>query len=123
MEKILNKELQSVFEWICANRLSINVTKTEFIIFKPPKQPLNQRIVLKLNGNKNFESPKIKYLGVILDPFLRWNHHINELTKKLNRAIGMIYKIRLHQKCATFTVLQSFPFSSFLWYICVGDEQ
>ena len=94
MEKILNQELKSVFEWLCANRLSINVTKTEFIIFKPPKRPLSQRIVLKLNGKKSFESLKIKYLGIILDPFLRWNHHINELTKKLNRAIGVIYKIR-----------------------------
>ena len=52
MAKILNKELQFVFEWLCANRLSINVTKTEFINFKPPKKPLNQRIVLKLNGIK-----------------------------------------------------------------------
>jgi hypothetical protein len=71
-----------VFEWLCANRLSINVSKTEFIIFKPPKKTLNHRIVLKLNGNKKFEFSKIKYIGVILDPFLRWNHHINELTKK-----------------------------------------
>ena len=54
MEKILNQELKSVFEWLCANRLSINVTKTEFIIFKPPKRLLNQRIVLKLNGKKIF---------------------------------------------------------------------
>ena len=52
MEKILNQELKSVFEWLCANRHSINVTKTEFAIFKPPKIPLNQRIVLKLNGKK-----------------------------------------------------------------------
>ena len=50
MEKILNKELKSVFEWLCANRLSINVTKTELIIFKPPKKPLNQRMILKLNN-------------------------------------------------------------------------
>ena len=54
MEKILNQELKSVFEWLCANRLSINVTKTEFIIFKPPKRPLNQRIVFKLNIKKVF---------------------------------------------------------------------
>ena len=68
--------MRSVFEWLYANRLSINATKTEFIFFKLPKKLLNQRIVLTLNGTKIFESPKIKYLGVILDPFLRWNHHI-----------------------------------------------
>ena len=70
-EKILNQEFKSVFEWLCANRLSINVSKTEFIIFKPPKKPLNQNIVLKLNGKRIVESLKITYLGVILDPFIR----------------------------------------------------
>ena len=96
--------MKFVFEWLCANRLSINVTKTEFIIFRPPRKPFNQRIVLKLNGIQIFESPKIKHLGIILDPFRRWNHHINELTKKLNRAIGMLYKIRYN---CTKTVLRS----------------
>ena len=83
-----------MFHWLCANRLSLNVAKTEFIVFRPPKRSLNQIIILKLNGTKIYESLKIKYLGVLLDPYLRWNHHINELTKKLNCAIGMIYKIR-----------------------------
>ena len=117
MAKILNKELQFVFEWFCANRLSINAAKMEFIIFWPPKKPFNQRIVLKLNGIKIFESPKIKYLGVILDPFLRWNHHINELTKKLNRAIGMIYKIRYD---CTNSVLLSLYFSLFHSHLSYG---
>ena len=52
--KILNKELKFVFEWLCANRLSINVTKPEFIVFRPPRKPFNQSIVLKLNGIKVF---------------------------------------------------------------------
>ena len=102
---------------MCANRLSINVTKTEFIIFRPPKKPFKQRIVLKLNGIKVFESPKIKYLGVILDPFLRWNHHINELTQKLNRVIGMIYKIRYD---CTKNVLLSLYLSLFHSHISYG---
>ena len=92
--KILNKELKLLFEWLCANRLSLNVAKTEFIIFRPPNRPLQQRIVLKLNGSKIYESTKIKYLGIILDPRLLWKYHTNELTKKLNCAVGMIYKIR-----------------------------
>ncbi len=92
--KTLNTDLQLLFEWLCANRLSLNVSKTEFIIFRPPKKTLNERIVLKLNGTKLYESTKIKYLGLIMDPKLRWNHHINELNKKLNRAVGLIYKIR-----------------------------
>ncbi len=106
----LNRDLQLLFEWLCANRLSLNVAKTEFIAFRPPKRYLTRSIVFKLNGIKIFESPKIKYLGVILDPFLSWKHHINELTKNLNRAVGMIYKIRCN---CTGSVLQSLYFSLF----------
>ncbi len=59
---------------------------------------------------KIFESSKIKYLGVILDSRLTWRHHINELSKKLNRAVGLLYKIR--QFC-TKEVLRSLYFSLF----------
>ena len=37
LKKIMNKELSLLFDWLCANRLSLNVGKTEFIIFKPRK--------------------------------------------------------------------------------------
>ena len=106
-----------MFEWLCSNRLQLNVAKTEFIVFRPPKRPLNHRIVLKLNGMKIYESPKIKYLGVILDAQLHWNHHINELTKKLNRAIGMIFKIRYD---CTQKVLLSLYFSLFHSHLSYG---
>ena len=92
--KKLNRDLQLLFDWLCANRLSLNVSKTEFIVFRPVRRPLNNRIILKLNGNNVFESTKIKYLGVLMDSRLSWKHHINELSKKLNRSIGMIFKIR-----------------------------
>ena len=59
------------------------------------------------------KSHKIKYL----DPFLRWNYHISELTKKLNRVIGMIYKIRYY---CTKSVLLSLYFSLFHSHLSYG---
>ena len=55
---------------------------------------LAKRVTLSLNRNTIFESSKIKYLGVIMDSRLTWKHHIFELGKKLNRAVGMLYKLR-----------------------------
>ena len=75
----MNEELKLIFEWLCANRLSLNVSKTEFIIFKPPRKHLDQRITLKLNGTTLFESKKIRYLGIIMDDRLTWKFHIFEL--------------------------------------------
>ena len=63
----MNDDLKLLFIWLCANRLSLNVAKTEFIIFKPPRKQLRFRITLRLNGKRLFESCKIKYLGLILD--------------------------------------------------------
>ena len=94
IKKVMDKELKLLYDWLCANRLSLNVAKTEFIIFRPPRVNLEDRIVLKLNRTKIYESTKIKYLGLILDSRLSWKYHISELSKKLSRSVGMLYKIR-----------------------------
>ena len=90
----MNEDLKLIFEWLCANRLSLNVSKTEFIIFKPPRKSLNQRITLNLNGTTLFESKKIKYLGIIMDERLTWKYHTFELRKKINKSVGMLYKMK-----------------------------
>ena len=113
----LNKELQHLYEWLCANRLSLNAQKTEFIIFRPARKKLPFRITLKIQNTKLFESTKIKYLGIILDQRLAWSHHINELAKKLNRTLGLVYKIR--ENC-TRDVLRSLYFSLFHSHLTYG---
>ena len=118
LRKHMNDDLHSLFNWLCANRLSLNVSKTEFIIFRPPKGKLLNRVTLSLNGTKIFESTKIKYLGVILDNKLTWEHHIFELRKKLNRAIGMLYKLR-RIKCNK-RILLSLYFSIFQSHLTYG---
>ena len=90
----MNQDLNLIFQWLCANRLSLNVAKTEFIIFKPPRMNISERFTLKLNGTTLLESTKIKYLGIIIDGRLTWKHHIYELRKKLNKSVGIIYKMK-----------------------------
>ena len=117
LQKVMDKELKVLVEWLRANRLSLNVDKTEFIIFRPPRKSLNNRIVLNLDHNKIYESTKIKYLGLLLDSRLSWKIHISELSKKLSRAIGMLYKIR------TYTpkpILRSLYFAIFHSHLTYG---
>ena len=75
LRKKMNSDLKLIFEWLCANRLSLNTDKTEFLIFRPPKSNI-QRVTLSLNQKTIFESNKIKYLGLILDNKLNWKYHI-----------------------------------------------
>ena len=67
LKQNLNRDLKLLYDWLCANRLSLNTGKTEFIVIRPPKYNQGVCITLKPNNTKLFESPKIKYLGLILD--------------------------------------------------------
>ena len=46
LRKKMNEDLKLIFEWLCTNRLSLNVSKSVFIIFKPPRKLLDQQITL-----------------------------------------------------------------------------
>ena len=77
------------------NRLSLNVKKTNFVLFHPSNKPLKQNITLNKINNKAINEVKyIKYLGVVLDSSLTWKHHILKITKTLTKFCGLFYKIR-----------------------------
>ena len=84
LRKTMNKDLNILYKLLCANRLSLNVGKTEFIIFRPGSRQSQPSITLRLCNRTLFESSKIKNLGLILDDRLNWKLHIAELTKKLS---------------------------------------
>ena len=117
LRKRVNKDLQLLYEWLCANRLSLNTGKTEFIVFRPARYKMTERLTLKLHHTKLFESSKIKYLGLILDNKLNWKGHIVELSKKLSRAVGLLYKVR--HLCPT-PVLRSLYYSLFHSHLSYG---
>ena len=117
LKKVMNKDLSLLYEWLCANRLSVNENKTEFIIFRPRRHKNTERITLKFNRTQLFETVKIKYLGLILDNKLSWKPHITELCKKLSRAVGMLYKIRSY---CPLTVMRSLYFSLFNSHLSYG---
>ena len=54
LRKHMNADRKLLFDWLCANRLSLNVSKTEFVIFKPPRAKLTNRITLTLNRTQFF---------------------------------------------------------------------
>ena len=78
---------------------------------------MTERLTLKFHHTKLFESTKIKYLGLILDNKLNWKFHIAELSKKLSRGIGLLYKIR--KMCPT-SVLKSLYYSLFNSHLSYG---
>ena len=83
-----------ISQWLKTNKLSLNVKKTELIIFRQKKKPLDHSVKFKLNGKRLFPTSSVKYLGVILDQHLYWNKQLAHVTTKLNQGIGILSKLR-----------------------------
>ena len=70
LNKLLNKDLKNLTNRLNANKISLNVDKTEMILFKPTKKPLNCQLRLKLNGKRLYQTSSVKYLGIKIDQYL-----------------------------------------------------
>ena len=116
MQKVVNRELRKVRKWLEANRLALNIDKTNFIIFHSPQHKLTDHIVLKIGNKKIKQESYVRFLGVLLDSNLSWNFHLSELSKKLARTAGLFYKIRHYAQTDTLTLPYHGIFEPFLLY-------
>lgn len=67
-----------VKDWFCANNLSLNVSKTDYLVF-----------TMKQFSDETM-SDTVRFLGVQLDSKLSWNQHIDYLADKLASAVYAI---------------------------------
>ena len=94
LRKQLNYDLKCLSMWLKANKISLNVSKTETLVFRHPNKPINFDLKIKLDGKRIHPSKYVKYLGLLIDPHLNWSHHTKALASKLTRATGMLAKVR-----------------------------
>jgi hypothetical protein len=66
-----------------ANKISLNASKTELIIFRDPKKKSRVELKIKIDGKKLFPSKFVKYLGIIIDYHLNWKAHEIAISSKL----------------------------------------
>ena len=115
----INSDLKRLVDWLNGNRLSLNVSKTEFIIFRHPNKKIHFDLKIRINGKRLVPSNHIKYLGLLIDDHLSWKAHINDLSNKLSRANSMLAKIRYYVDKTTLRSIYFAIFSSHLTYSCI----
>ena len=100
LETVMTNELLKVLNWLTANKLSLNVKKTNYIIFYPYQKRLNYDVNIKIldsRVNKYFNLERkeyVKYLRVMIDNHLSWKYHINYVALKISRNIRIVSKLR-----------------------------
>ena len=92
-ENKINTELDSIFNWLCSNKLSLNVSKTKFACFHTKQK----RIVypdLKINTISIDRVSEFNFLGLIISSDLKWSKHIDHIALKISKVIGIMYRLR-----------------------------
>ena len=100
LESVVNFELREVCKWLNANKLTLNIKKSNFVIFRPSQKPITYQPTIKLfdNNSKKYipleSKDYIKYLGILIDYNLSWKQHINYIALKISKTVGIIAKLR-----------------------------
>ena len=94
INKPVNKDLKTLSNWLNANKICLNVSKTELILFRSAKNQLAFGLKLKLNGKRLHPTNSQKYLRIKTDEHLTWKPHINGISPKLNKANATFSKIK-----------------------------
>ena len=90
----VNNELNTIDLWLKRNKLSLNYSKTSFIISnKQPNKTCDYEFKLKINNNLIKRVNSIKYLGVLIDSKLSWSEHVYCLNLQLTRYSGLFTKL------------------------------
>ena len=92
LQNKLNAFIPKIIKWFRSNRLSLNATKTCYQLYSI--FPNNSDIHLLINDTKIARCKTVKYLGVNIDENLKFDSHINILSAKLSRNIGVMSRIR-----------------------------
>ena len=91
--KKLNVELESVSKWLKLNKLSLNLAKTKAMLFHTPQRQVLYP-ELKIDGLNIEFVTKFNFLGLIVNENLKWNCHVEAISKKISRAIGVMARLK-----------------------------
>ena len=121
----LNNELDNLHHWLLANKLSLNVSKTEYMIIGSRQRLTQISTDPKISiGSQNISRVKeTKTLGVLVDENITWKNHIEATCKKISKTIGMMRRVKSVisneslKRLYKALVLPHFDHCSLVWYV------
>ena len=93
--KETNQELTKISTWLTTNKLVLNISKTNYIIFTSKGKSYNKNVRnIKIDGNNIQQVNKTKFLGIVIEEHLNWALHISHLCNIIARNVGILQKLR-----------------------------
>ena len=92
-DDLLNYELSKIRDWLGTNKLALNISKTKFMVFHTISKHVNYP-KQNINGNNIERVTHFIFLGLTLSSTLSWKHHIDKISLKISKSIGILFRLR-----------------------------
>ena len=89
---IVNNELSKINNWLLVNKIKINIEKTNCVLFNCRRNVELPDVVI--GGGVVNRVDTIRFLGVVFDENLKFNSHINYISGKVSRTVGLLNKLK-----------------------------
>ena len=118
-ENDLNSELHKISGGLTSNKLSLNAQKTKFMVFHSMQRKVKYP-VLTINNTIIERVKQFNFLGIILHYILKWQKHIDYISKKVSKAIGVMYRLKhIYPEAVLLIIYQSIINAHFTYGLLV----
>ncbi|CAL4124582.1 unnamed protein product [Meganyctiphanes norvegica] len=93
LQIILQREGNKVVDWLIANKLIINLSKTQTMLFSFKRG--NPKFEIILNNVRIQDQLVTTFLGVIIDNKLSWKPHITHLCSKISKGTAILRFLKI----------------------------
>ena len=95
IQSALNADLDFLIRWLMLNQLSLNISKSKFIIIGSSQRLSKLDSISETVNDKQIDEVNFfTYLGVVINKQLTWQDHIEYISSKINKKIGLLKRIR-----------------------------
>ena len=91
----MNHDLATLSDWFHANKLTLNISKTVYMLFSNGKVKTDKEHKIQISNEKINRVKNMKFLGVRIDDNLNWNHQYNHVVLKIKRNMHLLQDNKL----------------------------
>ena len=90
----VNQQITNITQWLLANKLTLNVRKSHYMIFSKQKLTLDDLPQIKINNVNINRVTETEFLGMTITDQLNWTKHIRNIKIKISKINGILYLTR-----------------------------
>ena len=117
----INNEINKVIDWLIANKLSLNVNKTKFMVFHYYQRILEDTDIpnLMISGSSIERVSEFDFLGLTMNEFMSWSSHAKKVSNKISRVLGIMNRMK-HFLSSAINVSITRQLSFTILFTCLG---